>query len=213
MKALRSLLNLCGRSRFEGGFTLVEVSVTGLIMMTVFGALFGVLESGTKVESHTQAMINSQEDVRFALAEVLRDLRAADPLLPLPTVGAYASSFEVRHGEDASPVYTRWTLDPTTSSLLRHKLTGAGGSATATTYRLERVRNGDAGATVTTFRYYNSEGTELTATNATPADFANCTIRVSVTVKADSDPAPGLQPFTLTSDAELRNRLPGGVGC
>jgi len=208
---LRSLQNL--RRRGTEGFTLIEVTVTGLIMMTVLGALFGVLESGTKVERHTQAMITSQEDVRFALAEVLRDLRAADPLLPLPSVGAYVSSFEVRQGETASPVYTRWSLDPTTASLVRQTLTGAGGTPTATTYRLERVRNGDAGAAVTTFRYYNSEGTELTAANATPGDFANCTIRVSVTVKADSDPEPGLQPFTLTSDAELRNRLPGGVGC
>lgn len=195
------------------GFTLVEVSVTALVMTTVLAALFGVLESGTKVEGHTQAMINSQEDVRFAMAEVLRDLRAADPLLPLPNVGDYTSRFEVRHGDAASPVYTRWSLDPTTSTLVRQTLTGAGGTPTATTYRLERVRNGDAGATVTTFRYYNSEGTELTAGNATPGDFANCSIRVSVTLKADSDPEPGLQPFTLTSDAELRNRLPGGVGC
>lgn len=197
----------------EAGFTLMEVVVTCLVMMIVLGALLGVLESGTKVEARTQAMINSQEDVRFAMAEVLRDLRAADPLLPLPSVGAYTSSFEARHGEPASPGYLRWRVDPVSSSLVRELLSGAGGTATATTYRLERVRNLDAGSPLTTFRYFNSEGTELTGTNATPADFANCTIRVSVTIKADTDRAPGLQPFSLTSDAELRNRLPGGVGC
>lgn len=199
--------------RGSEGFTLMEVTVTGLIMMIVLGALFGVLESGTKVESRTHAMINSQEDVRLAMGAVLRDLRAADPLLPLPSVGTYASSFELRHGETSSPVYIRWSVDPTTSTLLRHVLDGPGGTPTATTYRLERVRNLDAAGPVTTFRYYNSEGTELTPANATARDFANCSIRVSVTIKADTDPAPGLQPFGLTSDAELRNRLPGGVGC
>lgn len=205
---------LLGRHRRSAeGFTLVEVAVTGLIMMTVFAALFGVLESGTKVEGRTHALINSQEDVRFAMAEVLRDVRAADPLLALPTASSYASSFELRHGESDAPVYIRWSLDLTTSMLVRQTLSAPGGTPTATTYRLERVRNGDAGNVVTMFRYYNSEGTELTTGNATASDFANCAIRVSITIKADTDPAPGLQPFSLTSDAKLRNRLAGGVGC
>ncbi len=195
------------------GFTLVEVAVTAVIMMIVLGALFGVLDSGTKAEGRTQALIQSQEDVRFAMAEILRDVRAADPVLPLGSVPSYASTVELRHGDAATPVFLRWRLDPLTSTIVRETLSGPGGSPTATTYRLERVRNGDAGALVTLFRYYNSAGTELTTANATAADLANCTIRVRVTVKADTDPAPGLQPFSLTSDAELRNLLPGGIGC
>lgn len=195
------------------GFTLVEVAVTGLIMMTVLGALFGVLESGTKVERRTQALINSQEDVRFAMGEVLRDLRAADPLLPLAGVSSYPSSVELQYGEAAAPTVVRWALDAATATLTRVKLTGPGGTPTATTYRLPSVRNADAANPITLFRYYNSEGTELTPANATGADFANCSIRVSITIKADTSPDPGMQAFTLTSDAELRNRLPGGVGC
>lgn len=191
----------------------MEVAVTGLIMMTVMAALFGVLESGTRVEQRTQAMINSQEDVRFTMGEVLRDLRAADPLLPLADVSSYPSSVELQYGEAGAVTVVRWTLDSSTGTLTRTKLTGPGGTADGTTYRLESVRNAEGATPTTLFRYYNSEGTELTAANATGADFANCTIRVRVTIKADTSPDRGMQAFTLTSDAELRNRLPGAVAC
>lgn len=195
------------------GFTLTEVAVTGLIMMTVMGALFGVLESGSKVERRTQAMINSQEDVRFAMGEVLRDLRAADPLLPLADVSDYPSSVELQYGDAGAATVVRWALEATTGTLTRVRLTQPGGTATATTYRLPSVRNADGASPTTLFRYYNSEGTELTAASATGADFANCTIRVSITIKADTSPDRGIQPFILTSDAELRNRIPGAVAC
>lgn len=195
------------------GFTLTEVTVTGFIMMTVMAALFGVLQSGSRVEQRTHAMINSQEDVRFTMGEVLRDLRSADPLLPLADVSSYPSSVELQYGEAGAVTVVRWALDASAGTLTRTTLTAPGGAANGTTYRLQSVRNAEGASPTTLFRYYNSEGTELTAANATGADFANCTIRVSVTIKADTDPDRGMQPFTLTSDAELRNRLPGGVGC
>jgi hypothetical protein len=88
-------------------------------------------------------------------------------------------------------------------------LASAGGAALTTAVTLTRVRNAELG--VAMFRYYNSIGAELTAETATVADFANCPIRVHITVYADSTPGP--EPFGSESDAELRNRLPGGIGC
>ena len=63
------------------------------------------------------------------------------------------------------------------------------------------------------FSYYDSHGNDLVAANpSTPANVANCAIRVHMSISSDS--APGPQPFTENLDVELRNRLPGGtIGC
>ena len=42
-------------------------------------------------------------------------------------------------------------------------------------------------------------------------DAAYCAVRVRIQVASDSNPGP--LPFTQTQDVEVRNRLPGNVGC
>jgi hypothetical protein len=181
------------------------------LLLMVMTTLLQVLDTNTRAERRVRAAVDNQEDVRFALLSMARDIRAADPLLPLSTAAAYASELELELKEtDGSHVsYVRWVFDPSTDTLRRELLDAAGGAAIESTYTLTRVRNADVG--VSLFRYFNSWGVELTPTTATISDFANCTIRVHMTLYADSSPGP--RPFSSESDAELRNRLPGGVGC
>lgn len=198
-------------ARDEAGFTVVEVTMASALLLIVMTTLLQVLDSQTRAERRVRAAVNNQEDVRFALVALARDVRAADPLLPLATVSSYGSALEVEHRrtDGTHDSYVRWVFDPSARELRREVLSVPGGAAQSVTFRLSRVRNGDVG--VTLFHYFNSWGVELTPTTATTSDFANCTIRVHITLYADSSPGPA--PFSSESDAELRNRLPGGVGC
>lgn len=195
----------------DAGFTVVETAMAAALLAIVMATLLQMLDVQTRAERRVRASVDNQEDVRFALVAMARDIRAADPLLPLPSTAAYSSmlELELKTSAGAHVSYVRWQLDPTAATLTRQTLAAAGGVASATTYSLRRVRNASVG--VPLFRYYNSSGAELTPDTATVADFANCTIRVHITVYADSSPGPA--PFGSESDAELRNRLPGGVGC
>ncbi|MDQ1438988.1 MAG: hypothetical protein QOK43_2617 [Acidimicrobiaceae bacterium] len=195
----------------EAGFTVVETATASMLLLVVLTTLLGLLNTQTKAERRLRASVDNQEDVRYALVAIARDVRAADPLLPLATTATYRDTMELelKTTSGSHQAYVRWDFESASGVVRRQTLAAPGGSVTATTYSLSRVRNGDAG--IPLFRYYNSAGTELTSTTATAADFANCTIRVHITLYADS--APGPQPFRSESDGELRNRLPGGVGC
>ena len=201
------------RAISEAGFTLAEMAVSLMLLSMVLVAVFSLLDSQTRAERRASALVNSQEDVRIAVQTIGRDLRAADPLLAnLATVNrAYQLNLQI--GDPAAgPVTTvRWALDPATGDLHRQTLSAPNGTVTATTYTLHRVHNADAGVQLPLFRYYNSSDNELNTQNATVADVASCTIRVHILVQADSNPGPA--PFTVETDAQLRNRLPGGVGC
>lgn len=185
--------------------------MAGGLLVLVLSTLLSMLSSQTAAERRVRANVDNQEDVRFALVAMARDIRAADPLLPLASITDYSNKVEVHlKGSDGNTIgYYRWVFDPVASTLSRHTLSGPGGTVTGTTYKVNRVRNADAG--VPLFRYFNSLGTELSAATATTGDFANCTVRVHIALHADAMPGP--LPFTSESDAELRNRLPGGIGC
>jgi type II secretory pathway pseudopilin PulG len=196
------------RRRGEAGFTVIELGVVVLIMGIASAALLSVLISLTRTHRTQEAMIFNQEQVRLAMTQLTRDLRAADPLQPLTNVTDYPNGFDASltstgNGPDIS---VRWRLTGTT--LTRSLLTGPGGSVTSTRTVLTNVRNVAQG--VPLLRYYSSNDSEIT-TAATSGDFVNCAVRVHITITADSDPGP--VPFAQNSDTHIRNRLPGGVGC
>ena len=191
----------------ERGFTVVEVVVVMSVMAIASAAVLGMATSLTRNERTQQALVTNQESTRFALFDLGRDLRSATD------VGVLASPVTYQTRVDAAIVtpagaasYVRWQLSG--KSLTRSVLTGLGGSVVSTKTVLTNVENASQGTTL--FRYFKSSGTELTTSNAA-GDFANCTIRVKVTVSSDASPGP--LPFTEESDIELRNRLPGGIGC
>jgi type II secretory pathway pseudopilin PulG len=197
--------------RDDGGFTVVEMAMTCAVLSLVLATLLSVLNAQTKAAARIHAVVNSQEDVRFAMIAMARDVRAAEPIVGLANAADYGNQIQLqlKDGAGASLGYVRWILDPTARTVQRQTLSGPNGTVTSTTITLPRVRNADSAIPV--FRYYDSAGTELTAGVATAADFANCTIRVHLALKADTNPGP--LPFLLETDAEVRNRLPGGIGC
>jgi type II secretory pathway pseudopilin PulG len=195
--------------RGRDGFTTVELTVVVLLLSLATVAILGVLDSLTRNQRTQEALVTNQERVRQAMTEMSRELRSADPLLPLDDAVDYPSGFEAARpapSDNGPDSYVRWKLIGTT--LTRSVLTGPGGSAISTRTVLTNVRN--VAQDMPMLRYFSSDGTEIPIT-AAPGDFANCAVRVVLTISADSEPGP--LPFSQTSDVQVRNRLPGGVGC
>lgn len=196
-----------GRDRdHEAGFTVVELAIVMMISMTVMASIVGMLHSQSKAERSVNGLASAQEQVRLALVAVQSDLRSAEPLVALPTASEFPKRMEIIHldFDTDAMLRFRWRLDDVNDELVRETLDDAG-NVTATTFRLGGVTNN------TVFRYFNSRGDELTAENSTPEIIASCTLRVRVLI--DAAPEDGPQPLDNWSDVQLRNRLPGGVGC
>lgn len=196
--------------RNEEGFTVAEMAVTVMIMGMVLVVLFGSLNTMMASERRQQAKISNQEQVRAVMAQMSRDLRAANPLLPADAVGDYVSRFDVALGPlDGTQTHVRWVLSGTT--LKRQTISPAGTVLTSNDV-LFNVTNGSTSDPL--FRYYSDTATELQVSGLTPVtvgDVENCTIRVHIAIEAR--PERQAPAFREETDAELRNRLPGGTGC
>ncbi|HEX9683334.1 MAG TPA: hypothetical protein VGA13_09645 [Acidimicrobiales bacterium] len=190
----------------EAGFTIVELAVTMLVMSLVMVGAMAMFASMLTNDRYQQALVNNQEKVRFALLELGRDIRNANPINPHDDVNAYATAIEMSTGPGGgTQTHIRWQL--TGSTLTRSVLSAPGGAATSTRVVLDGVDNDPSSPFL---RYFDDQGAEIT-TIQTSGDYANCAIRVEMTVFAADDPV-GSQ-FVEQTSAEIRNRLPGGIGC
>jgi type II secretory pathway component PulJ len=195
----------------QAGFSILEVLITTLMLGLFTMSIFSVLTSTSRNEKLQESMVGNQELVRFGMIQIARDLRSANPVEPLTTIGAYATQVELALGASSgTQTYVRWWLAD--KVLYRGKLTAPGGTVTSTQTVLTNVEN--AVQSTILFKYYNASGGELATSGTTPAavgDITNCAIRVHISIASDAFPGP--VPFTEQSDVELRNRLPGGPGC
>ena len=113
----------------------------------------------------------------------------------------------------------RWYYDtnpasPTYETLTRQVMSDASPTATVVSSGtvLRRVRNVESSTPLFAYYgYHNGQQVDLMAGSFSAFDISNCSIRVSMLVISDSNPGP--LPFRASEDVELRNQLPGGVGC
>lgn len=206
------------RRREDSGFTIVELAVTMGIAMSVMASILGILVSQSNAERRVSSFADNQELLRQAVVAMQRDIRSAEPLEPLdppytdpahPSLD-YATQIKLEVYEDISapPVPIRWILDTSSDELRRELLDGSG----AVTYRVTGVVN-DYAIGNHLFEFFRAEA-NLPAYNVaqdSASDIAHCTVRIRINLRAA--PNAGPQPVLLTSDAQLRNRLPGGIGC
>ncbi|HTD50214.1 MAG TPA: prepilin-type N-terminal cleavage/methylation domain-containing protein [Acidimicrobiia bacterium] len=203
----------------ERGFTIVEVMFTSTILLIVLGMILTTLVSLTNNEKRSESLVNNEQNVRFELDQLARDIRAGNPLVPLPNASSaatYDNQIEMVLGPTGgTQTVVRWTYDTTVEQMVRQVMSDTSASATIVTqsFFLNRVRNVETGTPV--FVYYGQQGEDLVAqslANGSNAnDVANCAIQVHIVLSSDSNPGP--LPFTETQDVEIRNRLPGNVGC
>ena len=194
----------------ESGFTVVEVMVTLLISSIVMGTIFDLLATQTNVERRASSFAENQEALRQAIVIIQRDVRSSEPLRPLATSAEYGLRIDlhVYASIDApSPTSIRWIVDTAARELRREQLDSTG-AVTAVTYRVAGVANT---ATMPLFGFYMVNDMPYNLTADTPTDIADCTVRIHITLVAAPNAGPA--PARLESDAQLRNRRPGGAGC
>ena len=200
------LASLRRRRRSDSGSSLTEMMVVILVLAVVMLSISQVLASLTKNEDLQQAKVANQERVRLTMLEMAREIRSANPILPLPTYEQYQNQIDVAVGSLVQgQQYIRWRLEGET--LVKEDLASAVGPVNDSRIVLRNVRNSTLG--IQLFRYYKSNDSEVIGN--VPADYANCTIRVRISIASDSEPGP--IPFEENSDVEIRNRIPGGLGC
>lgn len=212
---------LTRRLRQDDGYTVVEVTIVMSLLAVVSVILFGLLGSLTNNERRTQALVSNEQDVRFVLDQVLRDLRQSNPLdaVAYASKSTYESTLVMEQGATAPKTFVRWVYDTTpgaTFLTLRREActvgcTAAGAGTWTGTTKLTRVRNAQRSPVVPMFQYFSQSGKNLISGPFSSEDVGNCAIRVRVTITADSNPGP--EPFTESAEVHLRNRLPGGLGC
>src|SRR5689334_22789699 len=195
--------------------------VTISILLIVLVIVFGMLVSLTRNESRSQALVSNEQNVRFELDQLAREIRSANPLVPLlnaSSAATYENQIEMVLGPTGgTQKVVRWTYDTAAEQMVRQVMSGTSSTATVVSqsFYLARVRNVETGMPV--FTYYGQQNEDLVAQSLALADpfhthdAANCAIRVHIQISSDSNPGP--LPFTQTQDVEVRNRLPGDVGC
>ena len=206
----------------ESGFTVVELAVTMGIAMSVMASILGILVSQSNAERRVSSFADNQEVLRQAIVAMQRDIRSAEPLEQLAHPSHYATQIRLNVYEDISapPVPIRWIVDTTTKELRRELLNvtvNNDGSVTTVvigvTYRVPGVVN-DYAIGNHLFVFYTAERSQKPFAlddSSSAFDIAHCTVRIQINLRAA--PNRGPEPALLTSDAQLRNRLPGGIGC
>jgi len=209
--------------RADDGFTLTEVLITTLLMGIVTIILLTTMTSLTTLAARTEARSTTLSSTRTALERVSRDLRAANPVDPLPTGVAtekYDNSITFKVYCASGPGCTSnlravtYAYDATTAQL------------TATTGGTTTVLQGPEGtstlqiglrrgavlntASQPVFRYYGRNGAQIATSPSPlagqpPSYFRDCTKQVEIHLIVRSEANKPDQTTDLSTTVTLRN--------
>jgi prepilin-type N-terminal cleavage/methylation domain-containing protein len=193
---VRSLKNKLLRE--EGGFTLPEMLVTMLMMLTVMFALYSIFDMGIRVFSFGNDKVEAVENARLGMERMEREIRAAYPPSGVAGDGAllYAGSeaSRISFGNDLNGDRV---VDPT--EVITYDVYRPTGSSADALGR--KLGSGDRSAVVEyvdglTFEYRDKTGNPVAYSGA-------YIVRITLSVKVE-----GVQDGTQTlmTDVALRNR-------
>jgi prepilin-type N-terminal cleavage/methylation domain-containing protein len=215
--------------REQGGFTLAEMMVTMVVMITVLFALYSIFDMSIRVFAFGNDKVEAVENARLGLEKMAREIRAAYPVDKAngethlfwnqgsALTGAMPTTSQITFGNDLNGNRAIVPDSPSLGSTLDNKeeitylLSGTtlqrrtnSGGAYVTSPVVEFVQPGGL-----EFIYLKSDRvTELTASELT--DPANepliATVRIELTIEVDGG-AFGARTQTLTTDVALRNRV------
>lgn len=178
--------------RGEGGFTLPEVLVTIMIMLTVLFALYSIFDMSIRVFSFGNDKVEATENARLGLEKMEREIRAASPYNKAggnTTLFPSFSSDSITFGNDLNG---NRTVEPATEQITYALSGNSLQRNSAPVVEFVKV-NG------LTFKYLDKSGVET-------ADEAKIA-RVRITLEIEIDRGSlGKRTQTLTTDVALRNR-------
>ncbi len=205
----------------ESGFTLVELLVTMLIGIVVFGAALGLTEVSGRSTSRTTDRVETAQRARIAMERMVRQLRSQVCLdsSTYPLISADGSSVSFYSDFDNNPVYKPQKRKLTYVATGTGKITEDQWDATTTTgppwtFSSTVSRSftlatdvGQIGSTPI-FRYFNPAGSQLTAPLSTAVTSplpANSIARVSqIEVAFQMKPSSGNADPLRRADRDTR---------
>ena len=197
------------RCRGERGVSLVEVTVAMTLAVVVMATVMGTFISFSRAEQHQASAIDERQDMRRALDEISRTLRAAWPLRPAPDGTSAATELTFDVPDDGSGrTSRRLRLDEDRHEVVLETLDDADAR-----YVVDRrlVLTGAQQPSTAFLRYFTLGDRELVAGQQSPKVMAACAIRVRVTL--GRSPAGGGGSVDMSTDVTLRNIAPEEVSC
>jgi len=82
---MRATRSLSLRTSAESGFTLIELSVTMMLLFIIVGSLLTVFESVQRTAGFTQARVESTDQMRLAIERLTKELRQATSITSTST--------------------------------------------------------------------------------------------------------------------------------
>ena len=75
------MLNLRLDERDEQGMSVIELTIASMILMIVLAVFFSGLISLTNSEKHASDVVTNEQNVRFVLTKLAKDIRSSNPLV------------------------------------------------------------------------------------------------------------------------------------
>lgn len=207
--------------RDEGGFTLPEVLVTMMIMVTVMFALYSIFDMSLRVFSFGNDETEAVENARLGLEKMEREIRAAYPydkaaspsnttLLTTWTANRITFGNDLdgnRKIECPTPevtprceVISYQIYDTGGGNYALGRANSAGGTLQPVVEFVDYVSSSNTGLR---FRYFERNGVTEVISGGDESKIVIVSIELSIKVQRGAQ--PGTQ--TLTTDVALRNRL------
>lgn len=211
----------------QGGVTLVEVSLTMLILSILLVMSFDFLDRTTKIAMSTDAHARIEDDTQRALRTVTQHLRGAYPIEGTCNTSGYSTSyancvrFSVPRNQSGFGGCARTEFviglvpspagSPTDERRLafdraeRTSASCAVGALTQQRLLLGRVVNNPTthATPQPLFRYYGADGVEINPASAPASVPKAATVTVNLHVRYQT----GLNAIVMTSSAALRNNI------
>ncbi len=205
----------------EGGFTLSEMLVTMMIMMTVMFALYSIFDMSIRVFSFGNDKTEAVENARLGLEKMEREIRAAYPqdkaaIPPNTTLLTSWTNSSITFGNDldgnrkieclvgGSPPCETISYDvyqpAVGSTYALGRVNASGGSRQAVVEFVDYVDGSNTGLK---FRYFQRDGVTEVLPGGDESSIA--LVKIELKIRVQRAFQPGTQ--TLTTDVALRNRM------
>ncbi|HEX2040135.1 MAG TPA: prepilin-type N-terminal cleavage/methylation domain-containing protein [Acidimicrobiales bacterium] len=206
------------QDRDESGITLVEVTLTMLILSIVLVMAFDFLDRTTNITVKTETHARTEDDTQRVLRTVTQHIRGALPITGTCTTAGYATTYDncIRFtvprgvsgiGSCARSEFVIGLVGTGTEKKLmydRRDFTGStsctAGPLSSQVLLLDRVVNTSLQPL---FTYYASDGSQINTTSSAASVPNAATVNVNVRVRYRM----GSNPIVMTSSAALRNNI------
>ncbi len=177
--------------RREAGLSLVELVVAMAVFTVLALVLGGVLSQGLSVSREVDLRLDAQDQARFALERMAREIRARKYFLPGELTEDRISFVTVPDPKASIPQRTvTYRLDP--AARVIERLADWGREVVATDVVNDLVSH-------PLFSYYDGQGNEVTPASGRPS--ATRRVRIQIQIQ----PRGLRAPYTVATEVELRN--------